>query len=61
MTDRATTGDDSADRETYGLLDELDRLEELLEEMDALGVSSRADVERRLTELNARIDDRAGG
>ena len=39
------------------LLEELDRLEDLLEEMAELGVGSRADVERRLTELNARVDE----
>ena len=44
----------------YRLLDELDRLEDLLEEMDELGVASRADVQRRLAELNARVDELAG-
>ena len=39
------------------LLEELDRLEDLLEEMEELGVGSRADVERRLAELNARVDE----
>ena len=39
------------------LLEELDRLEDLLEEMAELNVSSRADVERRLAELNARVDE----
>ena len=39
------------------LLEELDRLEDLLEEMEELGVSSRADAERRLAELNARVDE----
>ncbi len=47
---------DPADQELYALLDELDRLEELLEEMTDLGVSSRADAERRIAELNAKVD-----
>ncbi len=38
------------------MLDELDRLEDLLEEMDELGVASRGDVERRLAELHAEVD-----
>jgi len=46
-----------ADRELLPVLEELDRLEDLLEEMTDLGVSSRADVERRIAELNTRVDD----
>ena len=45
------------DRRDYPILDQLDRLEELLEEMDELGISSRAEVERRIAELEARLDD----
>lgn len=45
------------DRRDYPVLDLLDRLEELLEEMDELGVSSRAEVERRIAELEAQLDD----
>jgi len=58
MPDRRSspTESDAADKETYALLDELDRLEELVEEMDALGVSSRDEAERRLAELNERVD-----
>ena len=40
----------------YALLDELDRLEDLVEEMDDLGVSSRDEIERRMRELNAQVD-----
>ena len=47
----------AADKALYPVLDELDRLEDLLDEMTDLGVSSRADVERRIAELNARIDE----
>ncbi len=43
------------------LLEELDRLEDLLEEMEELGVASRADVERRLADLNARVDELSDG
>jgi hypothetical protein len=35
----------------------LDRLEELLEEMAELGVVTRDDVEARIRELEAEIDD----
>ena len=48
------------DRRDYPILDQLDRLEELLEEMDELGVSSRAEIERRIAELEAQIDDVSG-
>ena len=40
----------------YALYDQLDRLEELLEDMADLGVTSAAEVEQRLAELNERID-----
>ena len=51
----------AADQALYPVLDELDRLEDLLEEMADLGVSSRAEVERRIAELNARIDEEDRG
>jgi hypothetical protein len=41
------------------LLDELDRLEDLLEEMRDLGVTSIEDVQRRIDELNQRVDELA--
>jgi hypothetical protein len=44
-------------RDLYPVLDELDRLEELLEGMTELGVDTRADVERRLAELNREVDE----
>ena len=49
------------DRALYPVLEELDRLEELLEEMTELGVTSIADIERRLADLNARIDEAEKG
>lgn len=57
MPDNGKTNIDAA---LYPLLDELDRLEDLLEEMDDLKVASRADVERRMAELNAEIDRLSG-
>lgn len=48
------------DAALYPLLAELDRLEDLLEEMDDLKVASRADAERRMADLNAEIDRLSG-
>jgi hypothetical protein len=44
------------DGDLYALYDELDRLEELLEDMTSLGVGSADEAERRIAELNERID-----
>lgn len=44
----------------YPILELLDRLEDVLEEMDDLGVASRDDVERRLAELHAEVSDLTG-
>lgn len=41
----------------YALLELLDRLEELLEEMDELGVTTRAEVESRMAEIEAQVAD----
>jgi hypothetical protein len=41
----------------YPILDQLDRLEELLEAMDELGVASREEIERRIAELEAQLND----
>jgi hypothetical protein len=46
----------AADREEYRLLEELDRCEALLEEMDELGVTTRDDIERRMAALHERLD-----
>ena len=48
------------ERDLVILLQELDRLEELAEEMTELGITSRDDVERRMAELNARVDELTG-
>lgn len=45
-----------SESERYALYDELDRLEELLEDMAALGVQSAVEAEARIAELIARID-----
>lgn len=42
---------------TEQMLERLDRLEELLELMDELNVSSRAEAEAMLAKLEAEIDD----
>ncbi len=42
---------------TEAALDRLDRLEEVLELMDDLGVTTRAEAEALLAELEAMIDD----
>jgi hypothetical protein len=47
---------ESPDRLIHGLIAELDRLEDLLEDMDELRLFSRDEVERRIAELNARVD-----
>lgn len=43
-------------RTVYELFVELDRLEELCEALEERGLSSVEDVERRIDELNARVD-----
>ncbi len=39
------------------LLDELDRIEELLEDMTDLGISNRDEAAARMHELNALVDE----
>ncbi len=43
--------------EEYDLMMELEQLETLKEEMEELGVSSLAEVESRVRELNRKLDD----
>ncbi|MGE3797648.1 MAG: hypothetical protein AB7G88_07385 [Thermomicrobiales bacterium] len=45
-----------SESEMYALYDELDRLEELIEDMASLGIQSSVEAEARIAELNARID-----
>jgi hypothetical protein len=52
---------DQPANDLYMVLDELDRLEELIEDMDDLGVSSREEAERRMAELDAQVEALAPG
>ncbi|MDQ3695006.1 MAG: hypothetical protein M3464_15460 [Chloroflexota bacterium] len=44
----------------YQLLEELDRIEDLLEDMAALGIHNRAGAEARMLQLNTLLDEREG-
>jgi len=48
------------DRSVHDLLMELDRLEEIREDLEELGLRTLADVEARIVELNRRIDELSG-
>ncbi|MDQ2683738.1 MAG: hypothetical protein M3Y37_09455 [Chloroflexota bacterium] len=41
----------------FDLYEKLDRLEELLEDMEEFGVASREDVERLIAELDEQIEE----
>lgn len=56
MSDQERTADGGAANASFDLYDRLDRYEELLEDMAELDVASVDDVERRIIELNERID-----
>ncbi len=43
--------------ELHALLETLDRLEELLEDMNDLSISSRLEAETRMNEIHARLDE----
>ncbi len=45
------------DQEEYELMMKLDEMETLKEEMEELGVSSLAEIEARMRELNRALDD----
>lgn len=47
----------SQSNELYDYYEELDRLEELLEDMNELGVTSLSEIESRMLFLNERIDE----
>ena len=51
---------EAEEQELNALIEQLDRLEDLLDEMEELGVTDRAGIERRLAELNARVDELSG-
>lgn len=44
----------------YDLLDLLDRLEELLEDLDEFGIASRAEAETLMAQVRQRLDDLEG-
>jgi len=44
----------------YDLLDLLDRLEELLEDLDEFGITSRAEAETLMAQVRQRLDDLEG-
>ena len=44
----------------YQLLEELDRIEDLLEDMAALGIHNRAEAEARMHQLNTMLDEQEG-
>ena len=54
MVKRSSNG--KSDSELYRLYDLLDRYEELIEDMAELGISSVAEAEQRIAELNEQID-----
>jgi uncharacterized small protein (DUF1192 family) len=56
MPKRSPDPDPAPDADRYALFDELDRLEELLEDMIALEIRSMDELEQRIEALNARID-----
>jgi hypothetical protein len=57
---RASNGNDQGKRR-LALYEELDRLEELLEDMLELDVRSIEDIERRMEALNEAIDEFEAG
>jgi len=54
MVKRSSNG--KSDSELYRLYDLLDRYAELIEDMVELGISSVAEAEQRIAELNQQID-----
>jgi hypothetical protein len=44
------------EREMYHLLEELDRCESLLEDLDDLGLATRDDIVRHMEDLHRRLD-----
>lgn len=48
------------DQKLFALLDELDRLEGLLDEMQELGVTTIEEIDERISALNAEVDALTG-
>lgn len=59
MNDRPSASPTS-DHDLGRILDELDRLEELLEDMAELGVSTKDEAEARMRQLHAVVDELDG-
>jgi len=57
MTDR-DSGSGSGSSGVFDVLDRMDRLEELLETMTELGISTRAEAEAMLAELERGVGER---
>jgi RecA/RadA recombinase len=47
----------SSDRQLFDLYERLDRLEEMLEDMDELGVSTRDQIEQVVIALDQQIEE----
>ena len=45
------------DKKVFDLLMEIDRLEELREDLEGLGLRSIDDIERRIEEINAMVEE----
>ncbi len=56
---RRSPQDTAKEREEYDLLVLLEALESLVEEMDELGVATRAEAEARIRELHSRLEAEA--
>ena len=56
---RAPRSLSSRERQEYDLILLLERLESLVEEMEELGVGSRAEAEARIRELHTRLEAEA--
>lgn len=58
-TPRRSRQSTAKEREEYDLLVLLEALESLVEEMDELGVATRAEAEARIRELHSRLEAEA--
>lgn len=48
---------DERDKEEYDLMMELEQLETLKEEMEELGVTTLAEIEKRMENLHRKLDE----
>jgi hypothetical protein len=47
----------SSNQKLFDLYERMDRIEELIEDMDELGVASREEAERLIVELDGQIEE----